>query len=313
MKKFISLLLYTSLFARLTAQQIKVSYTAETFKGPFSGKVLLFLSKDSKEPRKDASGLAVTPCFAIEVKNIQPGQAVVFDDAAVSFPAKLSDIERGKYYAQAVWNRNLGERAISEAAGNIYNTTTELELTKDAKLTYTITCTKVVQEKKFIETATVKELRVPSALLTRFYNRPVTLDAAVKLPAAYASQPNIKYPVLFIVFGFGGITTVFQMIQHQANHLIVLFPALQFILMEIVHWGTVCMLTAITTAHGAMHLFRNLFRSWKSNTAVTVAGCLPGTVAVASRWRGCRPIILQHLSLLLPVHPTRLISGVSPK
>lgn len=47
-------------------------------------------------------------CFAIDVNQIKPNTTVLFDDKAISYPVNLSDIERGEYYVQAVWDRNLG-------------------------------------------------------------------------------------------------------------------------------------------------------------------------------------------------------------
>jgi hypothetical protein len=55
-----------------------------------------------------------------------------------------------------------------------------------------------------METERVKELRVPSRLLSDFHHRAVTLDAAVLLPDGYLKEPDRKFPVLFLVFGFTG-------------------------------------------------------------------------------------------------------------
>src|SRR5882757_11576365 len=107
--------------APVSAQQIKVSYASPAFSGPFSGHVLLYLSKDNRQPMDGGGSLEVFPCFDLAVSNIKPGESIVFDDKAVSCPAKLSDIERSTYYVQAVWDRNLGGRSIGASPGNIYN------------------------------------------------------------------------------------------------------------------------------------------------------------------------------------------------
>ena len=66
----------------------------------FSGQVLLYLSKDSKSPKDEMVGAEKFPCFSITVSNIKPNDKIVFDDNAVSYPVKLSDIEKGGYNAQ---------------------------------------------------------------------------------------------------------------------------------------------------------------------------------------------------------------------
>src|SRR6185295_15758914 len=105
MKK--SILLLSLLFFGFFSfcQQISVSYSKTAYAKSFSGKVFLYLSKDNREPKTGEVGIQSFPCFAIDVKNVQPGQAVVFDDKAVSYPTALSDLERNEYYIQAVWDR----------------------------------------------------------------------------------------------------------------------------------------------------------------------------------------------------------------
>src|SRR5215471_8146136 len=133
------------LFAlQIFSQQFSVSYSKTSFSQPFTGKVFLYLSKDNREPRTGFVGIEAFPCFAIDVKNVQPGQAVLFDDKAVSYPSLLSDLERNEYYVQAVWDRNLGGRAIAESPGNIYSKPIKIKLTKDPKKVFSIQCTEVI-------------------------------------------------------------------------------------------------------------------------------------------------------------------------
>jgi S-formylglutathione hydrolase FrmB len=186
------------------AQQISVSYTAAAFSGVFSGRVLLYLSKDSKTPKDLGIGLPTLSCYSIEANQIKPSTAVLFDDNAISYPAKLSDIERGDYYVQAVWDRNTGERNIGSSAGNMYSEPIKINLTKNSKETFKLVCDKVNATASFKETDYIKELKAPSSLLSAFYNRSVTIDAAVLLPKEYYQEPTRKFPVQFIISGYGG-------------------------------------------------------------------------------------------------------------
>src|SRR6478672_1189553 len=101
-----SVLIFLQLvFSQLVfSQRFSVSYSGNAFDKPFTGKVLLYLSKDHHEPRKAVVGFEQFPCFAFDVKNVQPGKAVLFDDNAISYPAILSNMERSEYYVQAVWD-----------------------------------------------------------------------------------------------------------------------------------------------------------------------------------------------------------------
>ncbi|MGZ3929759.1 MAG: alpha/beta hydrolase-fold protein [Mucilaginibacter sp.] len=185
-------------------QKFTTSFTGTASAESFSGKVYLYLSKDSKSPKDEMVGVYSFPCFSIAVKNVKPNQKVVFDDGATSYPVELSDIERGEYHAQVVWDRNEGGRSIGESPGNMYNESVAVKLTKNTGQSFDIVCSEVNKERPFVETQFIKELKAPSALLTAFYKRPTSVNAAVLLPKEYFSQPARKFPVLYWISGYGG-------------------------------------------------------------------------------------------------------------
>jgi S-formylglutathione hydrolase FrmB len=188
----------------LNAQIFKVHFTPSSSNESFSGNVFLYLSKDNKNPKDGKVGRIQFPCFRIAVLNIKPGATVTFDDAAVSFPVALSDIERGDYYVQAVWDKNLGGRTIANSPGNMYSHPVKVLLTKNHNELFNIVCDEVVREKTFIETEFRKEVKQHSALLSRFHKKNVTIDAAILLPKEYYEQPERKFPVVYTLLGFGG-------------------------------------------------------------------------------------------------------------
>ncbi len=198
------LCLCTLLLQSVHAQQFKVSYTTNAFEGPFTGKVFLYLSKDNKEPRNGNPGFEFFPGISVDVKNIKPGTTVVFDDNANAFPVKLSDMERGDYYVQAVWDRDMGGRTIAHSPGNMFSKPEKFLLTRDHLKTYAITCNEKVPAPAFKETQFIKELKAPSALLSSFHKKQVTVDGAVILPAEYFKEPQRNFPVVFMVSGYGG-------------------------------------------------------------------------------------------------------------
>lgn len=187
------------------AQQFKASYAPSVFDKPFTGQVVVYMSKENKEPKSGMVGLESFPVFSVAVENIKAGEAIIIDDKAVSYPTVLSNIERGNYYVQIVWDRNLGGRSIAESPGNLFNISQKISITKDTKKVINITASEIIPElPDFKETEFVKELKVPSTLLTEFQEKPMTVDAAVILPKEYYTEPNRKFPVLFTVSGYGG-------------------------------------------------------------------------------------------------------------
>ncbi|PKP12981.1 MAG: hypothetical protein CVU08_07760 [Bacteroidetes bacterium HGW-Bacteroidetes-3] len=205
MKKYISFLLICLFTLTSYGQQFKASFAPTVFDKPFTGHVVVYMSKENKEPKNGMVGLESFPCFSVAVNNIQSGQFITINDEATSFPVVLSDIERGNYYVQIVWDRNLGGRSIAESSGNLFNVTQKITITKDTKKVFNITANQIIPKlPEFKETEFVKELKAPSALLSKFHGKPMTVDAAVILPKEYYTEPTRKFPVLFTVSGYGG-------------------------------------------------------------------------------------------------------------
>ena len=181
------------------AQIFKVSFPQTVFKDEFSGRVLLYFSKDKENPKNRLSW----PCFSVEVDKLRPNQTILFNDAANFFPLPLSKIERGEYYVQAVFDRNSGGRVIGQSPGNLYSISQKVIIANDTDAIFELSCDQIIPEKTFVESQFVKELRAPSVLLSRFHQKQITIDAPIILPAQYWNEPNRKFPVLFTVAGYG--------------------------------------------------------------------------------------------------------------
>jgi hypothetical protein len=187
-----------------SAQKFTVTYPESLFNKSFTGNILVYLSKNNKDPKAGMVGLDIFPCVRVFAEHVKPGEPVVIDDKASAFPVALSDMERGEYHVQVVWDRNLGGRAISESPGNLYSTTQKIKFTKNYAQVYAISASGIVSERVFKDAQYAKELKVPSALLSKFHHRPVNMNAAVLLPAKYYTEPKRKFPVKFEISGYGG-------------------------------------------------------------------------------------------------------------
>ena len=139
-KKFLLFSTLTACSVGVMAQKFTASYTPAASADNFSGKVILYLSKDFKSPKDEMVGVELFPCYSIDVKNLKPGEKVTFDDAATFYPVPLSDIERGVYHAQVVWDRNAGARAIGNSPGNVYNPSVPVTVTKNTSQVFDIVC-----------------------------------------------------------------------------------------------------------------------------------------------------------------------------
>jgi len=197
----IIIVLFFTLFlaTQAAAQQFRMHFTKETFSKPFSGHVILYLSAKNENPKNGITW----PCYGMEVKNLKPGDVIVFNDKATSFPVPLSQLRRGDYYVQAVFDRNLGGRTIGGSVGNMYSAASKKITLASKEESIDIVCDQVVPAKTFVNSLYVKEIKVPSKLLSDFHHTPTTIDAPVILPKEYWSEPGRKFPVLFTIAGYG--------------------------------------------------------------------------------------------------------------
>lgn len=195
------------LAALVGAQELHfaVRYPASAFAGPFSGRVIVSLSRNAqREPRFGPNWFQPEPMFSQTFQNVKPDEVMRFDARAAHFPADLADMQPGEYYVQAVIDRNLGGRQFGASPGNLYGAPIKVVIDPKAPADIPLVCDKVVQATPFQETEIVKEVRLQSKLLTAFYGRPTTLNAAVALPAEWTQEPQRTFPVLYEVPGFGG-------------------------------------------------------------------------------------------------------------
>jgi hypothetical protein len=172
---------------------------------PVSGRLFVFCSrKASGEPRFGPDWFSPEPFFAIDVINFKPGLTRVIDDRADGFPDRLSTLPPGKYRVQALLDQAPDTHQAAHAGGNLYSDAREWRLDTPSSAGIDLVLNRVVPPRQFHQTAWLKEVSVESKLLSAFHDRPVRHLAAVVLPPSYQREAARRYPVLYIVPGFGG-------------------------------------------------------------------------------------------------------------
>jgi hypothetical protein len=171
---------------------------------PVSGRLLLFTSQRAgKEPRLGPDWFSPEPFFGVDVRDFAPGETRSIDAAADGFPTSLARLPAGKYRVQAVLDHSFDHQHHGKAPGNFYSAVAELELTPESG-PQPLILNQIIAEPPFEETQWVKEVTLPSKLLSQFHGREVLMRCAVVLPASYYDQPERRYPVVYIIPGFSG-------------------------------------------------------------------------------------------------------------
>lgn len=196
-----------------TPPRFEISFAAAAHPAPITGRLLLLLSKVAKpEPR-----LLVSPrgpaIFGVDLDEVPPGRAVTIDARTLGAPVSLPELPPGDYYAQAVidiyeqvhradgkstWvHMNDGSvEFFSIAAGNLYGDVVPVHVGTGGVVRMAITHV-IPPQPKPADTEWLKHVTIPSELLTRFWGRPVYIQAHVLLPRGYADHPDVYYPSVY--------------------------------------------------------------------------------------------------------------------
>jgi hypothetical protein len=200
----------------VAAPKFSISFPKENVATPLDGRLLLILSSDpSAEPRMQINDTPATQMiFGIDVDGLQPGQGATIDSQVFGYPVRsLADVKPGEYYVQAVLHRyetfhradghavklpmDRGEgQHWNLAPGNLISKPQKIVISAKSDLTVTVLLDRQIPpipEPK--DTKYVKHIKIQSALLTKFWGRPMYLGAHILLPEGFAEHTEAHYPV----------------------------------------------------------------------------------------------------------------------
>jgi hypothetical protein len=150
--------------------------------------------------------------FGIDVEGLKPGQTATIDASAFGYPVpSLSAVKPGEYYVQALLHRyetfhradghvvklpmDRGEgQHWNLAPGNLYSKPVKAMVAEDGSISLSLD-----QEIPPItppkDTKYIRQVRIQSALLTKFWGRPMYLGAHVLVPEGFDTHPEAHYPL----------------------------------------------------------------------------------------------------------------------
>ena len=200
-------------------QKFSVSFPKERSAQPLDGRLLLILSNDpSEEPRMQISLAPRTQMiFGIDVDALAPGQSATIDDSAFGYPVRfLHDVKPGEYYMQVVLNRyetfhradgrsvklhmDQGEgQHWNVSPTNLYSKPVKIAIGANGSASTQPIAVSLDQEIPAIpapkDTKYIRHMRVQSALLTKFWGRPMFLSANILVPEGFDEHPNAHFPL----------------------------------------------------------------------------------------------------------------------
>ena len=185
--------------------QFAVTYD-EAITDSFSGRVYVMLSTAGREPRFGPSWVNTDPFFAIDVENWRPGAPLVFTDAALGYPGPASTVQQDIYSIQAVMRRSLDSPSVGNGPGTAYSVVSRQEVQGTTSGEIRLHIDQVVPPRSSddVENDHFRLIAIRSDVLSAFYGRDITMQAAVALPSGYFDDDAKRYPALYVIPGFGG-------------------------------------------------------------------------------------------------------------
>jgi hypothetical protein len=212
-RALLPLLLVVASVPALT-QSFTVSFPKERSAKVLDGRLLLLLSTDdSAEPRMQIDDTPRSQMvFGVNVDGLAPGVSATVDASAFGYPIRsLKQVPAGKYTVQAVlspyetFHRSDGTTVKLHSdqgegqhwnitPGNLYSKPRKITVKADGApiaLSLTEEIPPIPEAK---DTKYVRHIKIQSALLTKFWGRPMFLSAIVLVPEGFDEHPNAHFP-----------------------------------------------------------------------------------------------------------------------
>lgn len=188
---------------------------------PMSGRLFVIISQSAQpEPRLQTGepGFDAPTVLARDVKGFAPGGAHTLDQSATIFPIEtLSRLKVGDYFVQAVFDFNQDLRSMN-SPGNLFSQPQRIHVDPSQAGPISLELTKQVPPEELpADTESVRYIKMQSALLTKFFGRPMFLRAGVILPKDFEKETDRRYPLRVNIGGYGTRYTIVGRLVNTAN------------------------------------------------------------------------------------------------
>lgn len=187
--------------------RFQVGVVAGLLAKPQDGRLYVVMSSQAGgEPRFGIGqpGTRSPSTLAADIKGFSSQKEGTLDRHSYFFPqTNLSQLTPGEYTVQAVFDFNRDLKSPN-APGNLYSEPQKIRVDPAQSSVIKLTLTKANPPDALpAETESVKYVKLQSALLSKFYSRPIFLRAGVILPKDFSKEPTRHYPLRVQIGGYG--------------------------------------------------------------------------------------------------------------
>jgi len=206
------------------AQRVSVALDRSVASAAVTGRVFVFFAKtDDREPRLQAGSYGGSvPFFGADVEQWAPGTSVAIDARTLGFPYQsLSSVPAGEYFVQAmlepytrfaradghvIWvhNDQWEGQHFNSSPGSLVSAAKRVHWDPATRSTVELSLSRVLPPVAIpADSRWVKRIKIQSAMLSKFWGRPMYIGATVLLPKGFDEEPARRYPAVYIQGHFG--------------------------------------------------------------------------------------------------------------
>ena len=173
-------------------------------------------NNDEQEPRfQIGDGPNSQLIFGVDVNGMMPGEDIKIDASVFGYPLEsLQDIPKGEYYVQALlhkyetFNLSTGHTVklpMDQGEGqhwnispkNIYSTPQKINFDPKSNQSFDISMENEIEPiEPVADSEYIKHIKIQSELLTKFWGRPMYLQANVLVPHGFDKEATTRYPLM---------------------------------------------------------------------------------------------------------------------
>lgn len=206
----------TSIGGKASALTFSVVLDGKIVAEPLTGRVFVILAKSrDPEPRLQADSVESPPLFGVAANELQPETPLTVGGNALGSPVRrLRDLPPGTYFIQAfarrfvrypradghvIWGLDqwFGQDGF-ESAGMLYSDIKRVQIAKADGRDIVIRISHITLRKQAApDTRWLKHIKFRSALLSKFWGRPIYLGVDLLLPKEYFNGEAKKFPIIY--------------------------------------------------------------------------------------------------------------------
>ncbi|SDG55940.1 alpha/beta hydrolase-fold protein [Psychroflexus sediminis] len=182
-------------FAISVSEEVKAVFQPE-------GRLFIYVSEAEEPAPRFSSVFGGGQSFAKNIQGWDSSQVLNLegnDELITTADWDFNSVPEGDYFVQVLWKQN--DESRSNTPHNLYSKPVFIQLQDNQNVD--IALSEIIPERSLVSHDLVKFFTFESEVLSKWWDKSVSLKASVLLPSGYTGNPDQKFPVRYNIGGYG--------------------------------------------------------------------------------------------------------------